>query len=326
MYILKIFTIILFLFVSVNASQDNARSVNSKKKLAYIVSDIKIPFWEIMSRGIKSHANALGYEIEVYSSENIAKNELKSTVKAIRSKVSGIIVSPTTSSACVTILKLAKAAAIPVVISDIGTDRGEYVSFISSDNKDGAYRIGKILSKRMIELGWDKGKVGIIAIPQKRLNGQLRTAGFMEAISEYGIKGAGLKQQVTFSEKETYDFTIALIKLNPNLRAVWLQGSDKYRGALRAIEDSGKKDKILLATFDAEPEFLDLIPEGVLVGSAMQQPYLMGEKAVYAMDMHLNGNEVDKDIQLPILAISSKNISQKLQTIKKYVLGIEIKR
>ncbi|MDD2780896.1 substrate-binding domain-containing protein [Sulfuricurvum sp.] len=293
------------------------------KKLAYIVSDMRIPFWSIMARGIDFSAAQKGYDLEIYSAENSRKSELEFVAKAIRENVSGIIVSPTASSACATILKLADNAGIPVVISDIGTDGGDYVAYISSNNKEGAYEIGKVLAQELHLRGWETGRVGIIAIPQKRLNGQLRTAGFMEAMDEYGIKGADIRQQITFSYEETYHFAQEMIKKYPDLRALWLQGSDRYQAALDAIADEGKKGQILLATFDAEPEFLELIPKGILVGSAMQQPYLMGQEALYAMDDYLNGKKVEKSKQLPILAISTHNIKEKLPLIQRNVLGME---
>lgn len=294
-----------------------------EKKLVYIVPDTRIAFWDIMARGVQNKADSLGYALEVYSSHNDSKTELQSVAKALKEKVAGIIISPTTSSACATILKLAKKKNIPVVISDIGSEGGEYVSYISSNNKEGAYKLGKILAKKLIELGFNDGRVGIIAIPQKRLNGQARTAGFMQAMGEANIKGADIKQQSTWSEEETYTFSKEMIEAYPDLRAIWLQGSDRYKGALRAIAHAGKKGEILLLTFDAEPEFLELIPQGVIVASAMQQPYLMGQEAVFAMDKHLRGEALERNIQLPILAISAENIEQMLPIIKKNVLGIE---
>ena len=175
----------------------------------------------------------------------------------------------------------------------------------------------------MQTLGIDKtGSVGIVSIPQKRVNGKLRTQGFMKALDEAGIKGAGLLQQVDFSYKETYNHSMSLIKKNPDLKAIWLQGSDKYKGALDAIKDTGNEGKILLICFDAEPEFLDMIPKGILVGAAMQQPFLMGQEAVYAMDDYLNGKKVEKNKQLEILAIGAENIKKNLPIIKRNVLGI----
>ena len=240
--------ILLLAMISLlNGSQTNS--------LAYIVSDTRIPFWNIMSKGIINNSNHLGYDVKVYSNNNNSKEELRAVAQAIRDKASGIIISPTNSSAAVTILKLAKNATIPVVISDIGTDGGEYVSYISSDNLDGAYNIGKVLAKKMFELKKQNGRVGIVAIPQKRANGKARTAGFMKAMDEAGIKGADIKQQITFSYKETYNYSLELIKDYPDLKAIWLQGSDRYQAALDAIKDSGKSGDILLICFDAEPIF-----------------------------------------------------------------------
>ena len=295
------------------------------KKIAYIVSDTSIPFWNIMSRGVKNSADVLGYEVEIYNSQNSIKIELENTIKAINDNVSGIIISPNNSSSCVTVLKLAKKANIPVVISDIGTDSGEYISYISSNNEKGAYDIGKILAEQMSILGISNPKVAIIAIPQKRLNGQERTAGFIKAINEYSIKNIDLKQQVTFSKEETYNFTKELINKNPELNAIWLQGSDKYQGALDAIYESGKKDKILLLTFDAEPEFLNLITNNTLVASAMQQPFLMGEKAIISLHKYFNNGEIEKDYKLPVLAISKENIEDNLIIIKRNVFGLDYK-
>lgn len=309
-------------FLFINCPIAFAEGVTPQKpRLVYLVSDLRIPFWDIMWRGIKNRAEQLGYDVAVHSADNDAKAELKHTGNAIRSKVDGIIISPTNSSAAVTILKLSKGAGIPVVISDIGTDGGEYVSYISSDNEGGAYALGQVLATKMQSLGWEKGRVGVISIPQKRANGKARTAGFMRALDEAGIKGAGLRQQVTFSYQETYDFAAELIANNPDLRALWLQGSDRYQGALDAIRDAGKKGEILLITFDAEPEFLDLIPQGILVGAGMQQPFLMGEKAVDAMHKHLNRQVVVKNQKLPVLAISTDNIAKELPTIRRNVLG-----
>lgn len=295
----------------------------SEKKLIYIVSDIRIPFWEIMSKGIKSKSSNYDYDVEVYSSSNSAKIELENTLKAIRSKPDGLIISPTNSSACVTILKFAKEANIPVVILDIGTDSGKYLSYISSDNKTGAYNIGKVLVKKMQKLGYEDGSVAIVAVPQKRINGQERTRGFLKALSEAKIKSVDLKQQITWTQAETYIYTKEFIKKYPNLRAVWLQGSDRYQGALDAINELDKKGEVLLLTFDAEPEFIELIQDDILVGSAMQQPYLMGQKAVEQFYNYFNKKEIIKNIQMPILAISKDNVKEKLPLIKRNVLGIE---
>ena len=294
-----------------------------EKKLVYIVSDIQIPFWQIMSKGIKTTANNLGYSVSIYTASNSAKKELENTIKAIKDNVAGIIVSPTNSSACVTILKLAKRANIPVVISDIGADGGEYVSYISSNNFDGAYGIGKILAAKMIQKNWQDGRVGIIAIPQKRINGQQRTAGFLKALKESNIKGAQIRQFEKWTGQESYDFTKEMIEQYPDLKAIWLQTSHSYKNVIQAIKDKKRSKDILLVSFDAEPEFIEMIPKKQLLASAMQQPYLMGKESILAMHKYLSGQKVKQNIQLPILSISNNNIKKELPNIRLNVLGIE---
>ena len=320
---MKILTVLASLIIFINASELNTNNLNTKK-LAYLVSDINIPFWKIMAKGIQNKAIKEGYEVEIYSSNNLKKEELSNLSKILKSNVDGLIISPINSSTAVTILKLAKLSKLPVVISDIGANKGEYVSFVSSNNKDGAYEIGKILAKKMKQLNWDKqGTVGIIAISQKRANGKARTEGFMKAMKEANIKSAGLLQIENFSDLETYKYSIKLIKDNPNLRAIWLQTSNSYKGALSAIKDMHKEKEVLLISFDSEPEFLNIIPKGTLIASAMQQPYLMGEKSVELLDKHIKGFSVEKNLKLNILAISAENIQLYLPIIKKNVLGIE---
>lgn len=317
------FVMIFFFLIGLILMQPlQAHTMHSEKKLAYIVSDINIPFWEILSRGISEHAKSKNYQVIIYNSQNKLKKELEATIDAIKNKVDGIIISPISSSSCSTVLKFANKANIPVVVADIGTDKGEYVSYISSNNEDGAYKIGKILSQRMIELGWEDGSVGIVAIPQKRSNGQARTKGFIRALSEAGIKSAQLKQQSDFSYQETYTHVKDMLRSNPSIRAIWLQGSDKYQAALDAIDEAGKTGKILLITFDAEPEFIELIQKGVILAAAMQQPYLMGEKAIEQLDNYLHKQELTKYLQLSVLPVSSKDIEKKLPLIKRNVLGI----
>jgi ribose transport system substrate-binding protein len=52
----------------------------------------------------------------------------------------------------------------------------------------------------------------------------------------------------------------------------------------------------------------------------------MGREAVHAIDNHFKGEKIEKNLQLPILAVSTENIKEKLPIIKQNVLGIEVKK
>jgi simple sugar transport system substrate-binding protein/ribose transport system substrate-binding protein len=297
---------------------------NEQTRLAYLVSDQRIPYWNIMWGGIQHQAKQQGIEVEVWSADNSIKKELENTLQVIKSKVDGIILSPTNSSSAVTVLKFAKQAGIPVVIADIGTQGGDYVSYIESDNYQGAYQLGNILGQALADKTWLEGRVGIVAIPQARQNGKDRTRGFLKALDEWEIKAGGIRQQKDFSYIETYRLASDLISEEPDLRALWLQGSDRYKAALAAIEDAGKVGEILLISFDAEPEFLEMIKSQALVGAGMQQPHLMGERAVQSLQDFLNGHAVAKNQKIEVLAVSENNIDALMLTIKHNVLGLSV--
>lgn len=303
----------LFLLASLQAKAEG-------KRLAYLVSDLRIPFWNIMWKGVQDQARIQNDEVFALSADNSAKKELENMVRAIREDVDGIVLSPTNSSAAVTLLKLAERADIPVVISDIGTQGGSFVSYISSDNEAGAYQLGGILAEAFQQKGLT-GSVGIIGIPQNRENGKLRTQGFLSALNEVGIDTAYLYQQSDFSYEETLAFSRALIRDYPDMNAIWLQGSDRYGAALEAIHEADKEQQILLVCFDAEPEFVELLQQDVLTAAGMQQPFLMGAKAVSSLDAFFSGQDVPRIQQLEVLAVSSRNIQELLPIIQRNVLG-----
>lgn len=291
------------------------------KDFVYITSDTTIPFWQIMSKGITDYISVNGDTINILNSNNSNKQELINVVTSIKNNVDGVILSPCTSKSAKTSLGLFEKAGIPVVIADVGSDSDNYVSYISSDNYSGSHVLADYLIHIMFKKDIKDKTIGIIAIPQKRANGKARTDGFMASLKEHSIKTSNLYQQVDFSLLETYNYAKKLIDNDENIGAIWLQGSDKYKGALRAIKESGRS--ILLLTFDAEPSFLTLIKNGDIVASAMQQPYVIGKKAIETLYTYLDGGIVEKEIKINTLVVTNDNIEKDLDFIKKNVFGIQ---
>ena len=125
----------------------------SAKDVVYLTPGLDLPFWRYLSKGVESVAKKEGYGFQVFDSHNDAQTQLKNAQDAIARGVAGIAISPTDSSTCPSVLALAQKANIPVVIADIGTNEGEYVSFIISDNREGAYGTGKALVAAMKRKG-----------------------------------------------------------------------------------------------------------------------------------------------------------------------------
>lgn len=295
------------------------------KELVYLTPGLDLPFWRYLSKGVESVAKENGYAYSAFDSRNSAQTQLQNAQDAIARGVDGIIISPTDSSTAPGILTMAEEAGIPVVIADIGTNSGNYVSFIISDNYDGAYGTGKALAAAMKEKGWEDGSVGLVTISQARKNGQQRTAGFRDALAEEGIdKEADLQQMQSYTADETFRFTQDMLTANPDMRGMFIQTDQPAIGALRAIRAARKQGEVLVAAFDGIPEFVDLLKSGEIVASGMQQPFLMGVRSAEAMIEHLDGGTPEKEILVPIVIATSENIDEILPTIRETVFANEI--
>lgn len=295
----------------------------ASKEIVYLTPGLDLPFWRALSKGVEASAKDKGYAFQAFDSHNNAQTQLQNAQDAITRGVAGIVLSPTDSSTAPSVLALAKRANIPVVIADIGTNGGDYASFIISDNYRGAHDVGTALAAALKAKGWQAGSVGIVAISQARKNGQARTKGFLDGLKEGGFTGqqAGLQQMQAYTSDETFKFTQDLLTANPGMKGLFIETDQPTIGALRAIKAARREGDLLVAAFDGIPEFVDLLKAGQIVVSGMQQPYLMGTKSGDAMLSAIAGSAPDKEITVPIVAVTSQNVEAELPTIKKTVFG-----
>lgn len=292
------------------------------KRLAYLTPGLDLPYWRTLAKGVADFAKQHGATSTTYDSHNSAQTQLQNAQDAIAKQVDGIVLSPTDSSTAPSILALAARARIPVVIADIGTTSGEYLSFVISDNYKGAYGVGKVLAQRMKAKGWGHGTVGLVTISLARQNGKDRTNGFMKAMDEAGIKQAALSQMQTYTADETFKFVQDMLTSHPEMRGLFIETDQPAIGALRALKAARRENAVELAAFDGIPEFIPLIESGRLVASGMQQPYLFGTASARAMFEHFAGKVPPKRILVPIIVVDQGNVKKEAPIVRKTTFGL----
>ncbi len=294
-------------------------------EIAYLTPGLNVPFWKYLSDGIKQAAEASGLDVSVtdYDSRNDAATQLQNAQDAITRGVDAIIISPTDSSTAPAVLELASEAGIPVVIADIGTDSGDYVSFVISSNEGGAYEAGQVLAAEMEARGWGGEDVIMITISQARINGQNRTRGITTAIEEGGSEIAQYLESEQYTRAEAQQQALDMLTANPNARGFFTQHDEATLGAWTAIEDSGKQDEIILVGFDGSPESVELIREGSLRAASMQQPVLMGRMSLEVALQHLAGEDVDLETEVPTILVTPDNLSEVEATLADTVFPAE---
>jgi ribose transport system substrate-binding protein len=313
------------LVVPAALSFPNVIRAQESYSIAYLTPGLNVPFWKFLSDGIKQAAAAADADIEVtdYDSRNDAATQLQNAQDAITRGVSAIIISPTDSSTAPAVLELAEEAGTPVIIADIGTDEGEYVSFVISSNEQGAYEAGQVLVSEMEANDWSGGDVIMITISQARINGQNRTRGITRAVEEGGSEIVQYLESEDYTRAEAQQQALDMLTANSEARGFFTQHDEATLGAWSAIEDSGRQEDIILVGFDGSPESVELIREGKLRAASMQQPVLMGRMSMDVTLQHLRGEEVEKETEVPTILVTPDNLSEVESTLADTVFPVE---
>jgi len=304
------------------SSQAGGGNEGGKKSIAYLTPSTTIPFWNYVEDGIRERCEALGYELTVYDSKDEASTQLKNAQNAITKEVDAIIISPTDSASCPAVLNEAQAAGVPVVIADIGTESGEYVSYVATPNKEGAREVGDYVAAYILENGLPKGPVAEITVPLARINGQNRQAGFKEAMDAEGITMGTVLQSVDFTLDEGEKFTQNIVTGEPNLVGIWSHHSQATLGVVKALDDMSLTGKVFVACFDGDPDIVKYLKEGKILICGAQQPVEMGRQAMDAVEDTFNGRSVPKQIDVPVLILTADNIEELEATAERTVYTV----
>lgn len=294
----------------------------AEKSIVYITAKLDLPFWGTIGKGVSSVAQAGGYAFRSMDSQLSAAIQLQNAREAIAQGVAGIVLSPVDSQSAPQVLELARKAGVPVVIADIGTNGGQYVSYVKSDNYRGAYDVGTAVAAVLKEKGWQGQPFAMVTISLARKNGQDRTNGFRDAMKDAGITNeGGLRQMRDYSAEETSGFVSSILAETPNVRSIFIETDQPTMGALQTIKAARRQGELVIGSFDAMPEVSALLKSGPLVAVGMQQPYLMGVKAGEALASSLQGVAPAKQILVPILVATSKNIDRLMPIANRTVFG-----
>ncbi len=289
--------------------------------VAYLSASTTTPFWTWVEDGITDACEERGWELQVYNSDEDAATQLKNAQNAIISEVDAIIVSPVDSASCPAVLDEAEAAGIPVVICDVGTEEGTYLSYISTPNYEGSYEVGEYLAKYLTDNGLS-GSIAMIDVPLSRINGQLRYEGFEAALAEYGFSVAQVLESDTFTLDEADSQARNLITAHDDLVAIYAAHSQATLGVVAAVQDLGLGDQIVVCSFDGDPDTADYLQTGKVLVCGAQQAKKMGREALYALDSNLNGEVPAETIEVPAFLLTADNVADYQDVIENDICGL----
>lgn len=249
---------------------------------------------------IQDEAKKRGIDLKFADAQQKKENQIKAIRSFIAQKVDYIAFSPVVEDGWEPVLKEAKEAGIPVILSDRTvnvTDDSLYITMIGADFVEEGRRAAKYLVEKIGGKGNVVELMGTMgSAPQID-----RKTGFEEVIAKY--------PDIKIIESQTGDFTRAkgkevmesFLKNHPNdITALYAHNDDMALGAIEAIKESGKKPgtDIIIVSIDGVRDAFVAMSNGELNCSVECNP-LLGPVLFDTIEKLRKGESLPKKIIVP---------------------------
>ncbi|HYP70095.1 MAG TPA: ABC transporter substrate-binding protein [Variovorax sp.] len=252
------------------------------------------------TESIKASAAEAGIDLKFSDGQQKQENQIKAIRSYIAQKVDVIAFSPVVETGWDTVLVEAKAAKIPVVLTDRSVkvkDDSLYVTFMGSDFTEEGRKAGRWLVEKM------KGNPGPVNIVE--LQGTVGSApaidrkkGFEEIIKADPKFKIIRSQTGDFTRAKGKEVMEAFLKAEgKKINVLYAHNDDMAIGAIQAIEEAGMKPAkdITIISIDAVKGAFEAMMAGKLNVSVECSP-LLGPQLMSAVKDIVAGKPVPKRI------------------------------
>ncbi|MFC9918587.1 ABC transporter substrate-binding protein [Agromyces binzhouensis] len=251
------------------------------------------------TKDIQASFEEAGIELKFSDAQQKQENQIKAIRSYIQQQVDVIAFSPVVETGWDAVLNEAKAAGIPVVLTDRAVDSQDdslYVSFLGSDfvaegEKAGQWVLDEYAdsseSVKIIQLEGTTGAAPAID----------RAEGFAEVIAENPNLEVVASQTGDFTRAGGKQVTEALLKSNPDVDLIYAHNDDMGLGAIEAIEAAGMEPgvDIKIVTVDAVKDGMQALADGKINFIVECSP-LLGKQLVDIVKQINDGEAPEKRI------------------------------
>ena len=249
------------------------------------------------SASMKNEAAKRGIDLKFSDAQGKQENQIKAVRSFITQGVDAIVLAPLVETGWDPVLREAKRAKIPVILTDrtIKTaDESLYVTFIGSD----FYEEGRMAADWLAKHVDGKGNIVELQGTPGAAPANERRKAFADAIAKHpGLKIVD-SQSGNFERSLGKQVMEAFLKKHGKaIQIVYAHNDDMALGAAQAIEDAGLKPgrDIVLVSIDAIGEAVKAVAEGRLNCTVECSP-LFGPKVYDTIARVLAGEKVPKKL------------------------------
>ena len=251
------------------------------------------------TKSVQEAAAAAGIDLKFSDAQQKQENQIKAIRSYIAQKVDVIAFSPVVESGWDTVLKEAKDAKIPVILTDRAVDSKDtslYKTFLGSDFVVEGKKAGDWLVK---EYQGKTDPVNIVVLEGTTGSAPAndRKSGFADAIKGSPNLKIIASQTGDFTRAKGKEVMEAFLKANPKIDVLYAHNDDMGLGAIEAIEAAGKKPgvDIKIITVDAVKDGMTALAAGKINHIVECSP-LLGPQLMELAKKVVKGETVEQRI------------------------------
>jgi ribose transport system substrate-binding protein len=243
-------------------------------------------FQQAIATAVENECKAAGakFTLVTAGTETGVATQVTQLEDLITKGVDALIVNPMDANAVIPALQKAKEKGIPVILVDSTIEAGHedlYITYVGTDN----YAAAKLGAETLSTAMGGAGKAILVRGANGNSVGNARADGFKAGLAA-GITLVG-EQPGDWNNDTAKQVTENMLQANPDVTGIMSCSDVMVDGILQAIEDAGLTG-IKVMSFDGDS--IELIKEGLVLGTMAQFPNEMGKIAVDALISVLNGD------------------------------------
>jgi len=218
------------------------------------------------TKSIQESAKSAGIELKFSDAQQKQENQITAIRSFIQQKVKVIAFSPVVESGWDTVLKEAKTANIPVILTDRSVDSPDktlYRTFLGSDFVAEGKKAGEWLVKDSASA---TGDVNVVELQGSTGSAPAndRKKGFADAVAGTSKIKVVASQTGEFTRAKGKEVMEAFLKSQSKIDVLYAHNDDMALGAIEAIEAAGKKPgkDIKIVSVDAVKDGMQALADG----------------------------------------------------------------
>lgn len=281
--------------------------------IGYSTPSLNAPFYVVLSKFIEKYVEAYGMKFVMADGQDDIIKQITSMEDLISSGVEIMILNPLDHKALVPAVNAAAKSNVPVFIVDSQIDEtADYITSIQASNEGNGWLVGEWAVNK---LNNREIKVALISGSQGNPVGQAKRLGFFEGFTESQLMTSG-NSDLNILAQGWGNWTLLggieamedILSAHPDVNLLVAENDAMAMGALKAIEESGKADNILVVGYDGQKEAYELIMEGKYGATALNSPSELARLVVESVVKYKNGLRLDKVIHTPAVLITKDNV------------------